>query len=436
MSDIELSSVSGGNFFTRPAYGITSVEKRFKKASPLVSSPQEGSALGVVNPVGSDSIPRGPSRKWYEPEYTGLSLLLPKNRIQKNRWRRYFYMYDPIIGGVVDLHAEMPHSPARLFGIDDQEILDHYLKAVERVDLWNLLPEITREYLKIGEAFPYLRWDDDAKNFSHIILQNPDFIEIETSMFVDEEDKYYLTSDPRLKSLIEGNEPTYRDVKSRLPVEFLRFVFYGERIPLPFDEKDLFIALIKKNSPSDVRGTSIIDRTFKYLIYEDKLLDSQIAIADNVIFPIRMFKFGNEHWTPNEEQLAAFQETLLSRKFDPDFYFLTHNAVTYESHSLSNDIMSLGNEWERIDKVKMIALGISQGFMTGESSYASAHVAFQTAIARYRTLRSMIESQFLNKFFKTIAERAGFYKVSLRELNGNYRVSSNDRELILPRLDG
>ena len=424
-------------FLSRPSYGISSVEARIKTANSGFSaaSGQSNNPLGSVSPVGTDGIPRGPSRKWYEPEYTGLSLLLPKNRLQKNRWRRYFYTYDPIIGGVIDLHAEMPHSPARLFGIDDQEILDHYNKAVERVDLWNILPEITREYLKIGEAFPYLRWDDSEKNFSHIILQNPDFIEIEQSMFIDEGDKYYLTADPRIKTLIEGNEPLYRDIKSKLPIDFLRAIFYGEKMPLPFDENDLFIGLIKRNSPGDVRGTSIIDRTFKYLIYEDKLLDSQIAIADNTIFPIRIFKFGNENWTPNEDQLAAFQEILLARKFDPDFYFLTHNAVTYENHSLNSDVMNLSAEWDRIDKSKMVSLGVSQTFLTGESSYASAHIAFQTAISRYRTLRSMIESQFLNKFFYTIAERAGFYKVSIRELNGNYRVASRERELIVPRLD-
>lgn len=433
------------DFFTRPPLGVSSSEYRTKKASGQTIHASIGGGYGGFNnaPLGSSfpsntdgpGVSRTPSRKWYDPEYTALSLLLPKNRPQKNRWRRYFDVFDPVVGGVIELHSQMPFSTARLFGIDDKQVLRKYEQANEEVSLWAKLPEMCKEFLKIGEAFPYLRWDDSKGYFSHIILQNQDFIEIEQSLFVEEEDKYFLSSDPRIRTILEGDEPTYRDRKSRLPVEFLRSIFYGEKIPLPFDDKDLFFALIKRGAPNDIRGTSIIDRLFKYLIYEDKLLDAQTAIADNFIFPLRMFKLGNENWTPNPEQLDAFQEILMNKQFDPNFYLLTHNAVTYESHNLASDVMSLANEWDRIDKVKMIGLGISQTFLTGESSYASAHVAFQTAIERYRTLRSFFETEFLAKYFKTIAERNEFYKPSPRELNGQYRVANREKELLIPKLD-
>lgn len=424
----------------RSTMGITNVERKFA-AGNLSGYPNSNTGASFPSDSGGGggpNIPRTPSRKWYDPEYTGLSLLIPRDRIQLNRWRRYFYMREPIVGGVIDLHSELPHSAARLLGINDNTVLDHYETAVERVNLWAANIDITKEFNKIGEAYPYLRWDGDKGNWSHIILQNQDFIDIDPSMFAEEEDKYYLTADPRIKNILQNNNYNNRAVKEKLPNDFVRTIMYGDRFPLPFDEQDLFVPLIRRSGPSDVRGTSLIDRLFKALIYEDKMIDAQSAIIDNFINPLRMFKIGNEKFTPNPEQLDAFQELLMNKQFDPNFYLITHNAVAYESHSLAADVMSLGPEYERVDKIKMIGLGISQAFITGEATYASAHVSLQTIISRYRTLRYMLENQFLSKFFRIIAERNEFYKPSLKELNGQYRDSARRRdpnELLIPKLD-
>jgi hypothetical protein len=422
----------------RSTMGITQTERRLASGGNLSSYPNSNTGASFSSEAGHPSIPRTPSRKWYDPEYTGLSLLIPRDRIQLNRWRRYFYMREPIVGGVIDLHSELPHSAARLLGVPDNSILNHYETAVERVNLWATNIDITKEFNKIGEAYPYLRWDENEGNWSHIILQNPDFIDIEPSLFAEEEDKYYLTADPRIKNILQNNNYNNRAVKEKLPNDFVRTIMYGDRFPLPFDEQDLFVPLIRRSGPSDIRGTSLIDRLFKALIYEDKMIDAQSAIIDNFINPLRMFKIGNEKFAPNAEQLDAFQELVMNKQFDPNFYLITHNAVTYESHSLAADVMSLGPEYERIDKIKMIGLGISQAFITGESTYASAHVSMQTIISRYRTLRHMLESQFINKFFRIIAERNEFYKPSLKELNGQYRDSARRKdpnELLVPRLD-
>lgn len=399
--------------------------------------------MGMSSPMGSTgggNVGRTPARKWYDPEWTGLAQLYPRTRHQINRWCRFFYLNDPIIGGVIDLHAELPHSPAHIRNIEDSSILNHYEYAIQESKLYSTLPPITREYLKMGEAHPYLRWSNKGY-FSNIILQNPDFIEISQSMLADEPDKYFLTTDPQLRSLIENNDPVYKDYKKQLPLEFVRAIMYGEKLPLPFDENDLFIPLIKRMGPSDVRGVSLIRRLFTFLIYENKLMDSQISIADNFVNPLRLIKIGNEDFIPNSQQLDAFQEILSQKQFDNNFYLITHNAVTYESHSLASDVMTLSPEWERIDKMKMIGLGINANFLTGESNFASAHVAFQAALARYKSLRTMIETEFLHKFFKTIAIRNEFFKISKAELNGQYRISRKkqtsyrDDELILPKLD-
>lgn len=432
-SSAELDRVYGG------AENVPKGRRFANSAMPSDGFSSGGMASGGAE--GPPNVGRGPSRKWYDPEWTGLSLLVPKSRTILNRWYRHFYRRDPIIGGVIDLHSDLPFSKASLSGVEDTSIRNAYEVAVDRVNLFSKLPEATNEYLKIGEAFPYYRWDGKAGNFSHIMLQNPDFIEVDQSMFLDEDDKFQLAIDPQLRSYIESTNPQAAYQKRKLPMEFIKSIVYGERIDLPFDENDLFIAIIKRDSPSDVRGNSMIARLINELIYEDKLRDAQISIADNFMYPLRMMLVGNDTWTPNSEQLDAFQELLLQKQFDQNFWLVTHNAVKYESHPLATDVMSLSNEWERIDKLKMIGLGMSQGFLTGDSSYATAHVGWQTAMARYKNLRHLMETKMVLPFFREIAIRNKFFKVSKRELAGQYRVSKSKQEeesldnLIIPKLD-
>jgi len=181
--------------------------------------------------------------------------------------------------------------------------------------------------------------------------------------------------------------------------------------------------------------------TSNTLMYEDKLREAQITIADNFIYPLKIFKLGDPQngWIPNASHQAALAQMLQQATLDPNFALIYHYGLQVDYVTVADKVMRLDPEWTEINNKKAIALGVSQQFITGETTYASANVGLQTQLARYKAKRDLFEINWIkNKFFKVMAERNEWYKRDKKELVGQYRVARKGIELaerlIMPKL--
>lgn len=408
-----------GQTFTGSGYGL----------SNIYSNP--GNVLGGPN------VLRNPSRRFYDPEITTTAIYLPRQIKQKNRWKRWFYDHDEMVGAVLDLHAELPYSKAEIM-VDDPSIKRHVEECMENTKFFSHLPLIDLEYLKMGEVFIHTPWDASKGMWSHIILHNPDFVEVRFSPFADSESSIELVPDDELKSLLHSTKPEEQQLKKKIPKDIVRRVLTGKNILL--DSREI-THIARKSNPYDVRGTSIIERLFRLLMFEDKLREAQITIADNFIYPLKIFKLGDPQkgWIPNESHQRALAQMLQQAAFDPNFALIYHYALQVEYVTVADKILKLDNEWEEINKKKMIALGVSQQFLNGDTTYASANVGLQTQLARYKAKRDLFEVRWINdKFFRGMAERNEWYQHDAKEIVGHYRVKRSEEErkkrLILPKM--
>lgn len=181
--------------------------------------------------------------------------------------------------------------------------------------------------------------------------------------------------------------------------------------------------------------------TSNTLMYEDKLREAQITIADNFIYPLKIFKLGDPQkgWIPNESHQSALASMLQQATLDPNFALIYHYGLQVDYVTVADKVMKLDPEWNEINNKKAIALGVSQQFITGDTTYASANVGLQTQLARYKAKRDMFELEWIrNKLLRVMAERNGWYKRDKKELVGQYRVSRSAAELkerlIIPKL--
>ena len=91
-------------------------------AVPYTSRVKQGSTASSSSVFSNmnltPDVGRTPSRKFYSPEITTSAIYLPKTIRDKNRWRRWFYDHDPIVGSVLDTHAFLPHSEAEIICAD------------------------------------------------------------------------------------------------------------------------------------------------------------------------------------------------------------------------------------------------------------------------------------------------------------------------------
>jgi hypothetical protein len=336
-----------------------------EKTAATYNSSNFGSlaTLGLSSGLASGGINilRNSSRRFYDPEITTTAIYLPRSIKQKNRWRRWFYDHDEVVGAVLDLHAELPYSRAEVV-CDDNVLKQAYEDCLDQTQFFSMLPMIDLEYLKIGEVFINTPWDDSKGMWKHIIIHNPDFVELSASPFADQEYSVELIPDDELKHLINSTKPQDQELKRRLPPEIIKRVLSGKNLILDPDE---VTHIARRSNPYDLRGTSIVDRLFRLLMYEDKLRESQITIADNFIYPLKIFKLGDPQkgWIPSADHQQALAQMLQQATFDPNFALIYHYALSVDYVTVADKVMKLDREWDEIVKKKMIALGVSQNFM-------------------------------------------------------------------------
>lgn len=393
--------------------------------------------MATLAALSGGQIYRNPSRRLYDPELSTSAIYMPRSIKQKNRWRRWFFDHDEFIGAVLELHAELPHSRAEIM-CEDKMIKQHVEDCFDKTQLFSKLPFIDLEYMKVGETFIHTPWDDNYGMWSHIIIHNPDFVEVTASPFVEDSYIIELIPDDELKAIVNSTKPQDQQLKRRLPIEVIKRVTSGRNLILKEEE---VTHLARRSNPYDLRGTSILDRLFRLLMYEDKLREAQITIADNFIYPLKLFKLGDPQkgWIPNESHQQALAQMLQQASLDPNFALIYHYGLQVEYLTVSDKVMRLDPEWNEINNKKAIALGVSQQFITGETTYASANVGLQTQLARYKAKRDLFEISWIrNKFLKVMAERNEWYRRDKKELVGNYRVTRSAQEkmerLIIPKL--
>ena len=411
------------------------IQPRIKSAEAYGGMTQ--SDLGSVGNSTMSNMIMNPSRRFYDPRYTATSMYMPRSSKDKNMWNRWFYDHDPLIGAVLDLHAELPHSQAE-FLTDDPIINRHINECIDRVNLFAQMPQIDLEFQKIGEVFIHTPWNEKLMMWEDVIIHNPDYIEVTFSPFAERESLIELIPSDELKKIIYSTKPEDQALKRRIPKEIMKRVLTGKNILL--NNKEI-THIARKSNPYDERGSSILQRIYRDLMLEDKYREFQQTSVDSLMYPLKIFKLGDKQkgWIPNKEHQESLAQMLSQANMDPNFSLIYHYGLETEVFSVVDKLMKLDSEWVAIEKRKMSALGVSDAFINGSSTYSSANVGLQTQLARYKAKRDLFETKWLiDKFFKVMAERNEWYARDKREIVGQYRVkrSSEEQEkrLIIPKI--
>lgn len=339
-------------------------------------------------------------------------LQLPVQLAQMNQYWRLYYNMDPIIGGAIDMQAEMPWSGAELSiedpGGQSKEIVHAYEDMLNETDLLSWLPKLTREYYVIGEVFPYAFWNDDDGIFDHITLYNPDYMEVVDSPLVADEPILTLRPSADMKRLMQSNDPRYVKLRQKVPPEILNMLAAGRNIPL---DPIQISHVARKAFPYDIRGVSILARLFRILMYEDAVFQGQIQQAQRHALPLRVFKIGDQQrgWIPGKGELEEFIQMLAEAENDPLAAITYHYGLQVEYHGMEGKQLKLTQEWDIIERAKLIALGVNKAFIHGEVTYASANAGLQVLMMRCRALRDMVMSDWVyKKLFAVMADLRGF----------------------------
>lgn len=367
----------------------------------------------------------------YQPEFDSPDRLsYPVHRILANRYWRLFHKMDPIIGTAVDILSELWVSEFQLSGDGvDGEIKKGFEAMVEETELLGIQPHMAREFFVTGEAVPHCIFDDKKGYWVHLALHNPDQLEVIDAPFLHMDPVIEFVPDDRLRQIVGSSDPALLEIRQSLPGELVARIQSGQNIPLD-SVNTTFLA--RKLHHYDSRGTSIISRLWRTLMYEDGVFSASIATARRHASPIKVVKMGNERtgWIPGAAAEQKMADLLARAELDVHSYIVTHYGVAFEAWGTTDRTMSISRELDAIERLKLIGLGVSKSLVYGEVTYASAEKGLQVLMHRMKTFRHMMDSKWtIPKYFRQVSKMNDWRKISKSESRRNYRIKKSAKEL-------
>jgi len=115
---------------------------------------------------------------------------------------------------------------------------------------------------------------------------------------------------------------------------------------------------------------------------------------------------------------------------DPNAWLIYHYGINFEQWGTTDKAITINKEHDVIERVKLLALGLSKSFMTGEVTYASAKSGLQVFLRRLLSLRQLLENIWIYpKFFRPISEINEWTTPTTSEINHKYRIKRTAQEI-------
>jgi hypothetical protein len=443
-------------------------KRRAKSGKPrkITSSMMRARTASLTTGLGHAGTMEGSGGNFYSPELSTDFLELPQSLHEQWNYYRFFYRSEPFVGQAIDLHTELPLSKVRI-GIPAATDRDMAVAATRFCERWakkigllQRLIGIVHERNLIGEVFIWceentaempreVRYDmkrelaedgdvteeeierEDAddravawlkKNYqgwTAIRVLPPEQVQMQSFNFTNER-IFELVPDSKTKEVIEKaqqGDPNSSRVVDSMPPEVVQAIMENRNIPLNSDpDAGSFIYyLANRKSDYEQRGRSILERCMRALVYRDKLRQAQTSIASRHMTPIRIVS-GEDLDISDVEALRDQVDMALQ---DPDYSIIANFAVEWNEMGADQRLLDLGSEYDLTDRQLYAGLGVTEGLLSGESSYSGDRINLEVINTRYMLLREQLQDLVENNFFKPMCARMGFIE---KDEDGESRV--------------
>lgn len=358
---------------------------------------------------------------FFSPIHTPQNWQIASKRREVYQWGRFYYENEPKVAAAIDFYSQFPINGFKL-ECKKKIVLKYFERLVDKLNLLKWLRLISHERFLLGDVFVFLEiecphchgtgTDPDNKeepcdhpdgSFKRIIILNPDWIEVYTTVLADEPELVLLPDD-ELKKIVQTRQP--KPIYDRLPDAVKALVAAGRPIRL---SNAVTSHLKHGGAPYGTYGESILRRLFTTLAYKTKLMTANWIIAERLILPVRVVKIGEKERPASEDDIADITQQLSAVANDPNLTIVTHHAFDYEWFGATGKIHNITAEMELIGKEILDGLMLNQALLNGEmGAYASAQIGAETMIMRLDTWRAELKDWVEKHIFLPIAKMRGF----------------------------
>ena len=242
------------------------------KYETLMDNIQEGAlkrtaadvGMGFMNDGGGSS--RVPIM-YVDPMFDPILLMFPKENLKElNRRLRHYYSFHPIVRNLISLHSTFPFGDMEV-RCEDKELEPYWQDLSERLNLMQMIVQMSRDYELLGESFHVGNWDDTTMEWEAFHQYPPENIEVH-KVYAGSGVAYFLKPDEELRKMLNSSKEIDRAVVEMLPGDFKERVAAGKPIHL---DNSRVIHYANKSAGYLTRGESPLKAALKYLLAEDKL---------------------------------------------------------------------------------------------------------------------------------------------------------------------
>lgn len=319
---------------------------------------------------------------------------------------RDIYYHDSVAGAAVDISCSFPFSDLALTGLDNED-LQAYNETLSRINTRTLMSEISMGYLVDGLFTGTLVYDAEREVFQDVLQHDALNTSVTPQPFHSLDPVIQVNSAHVLDQLLNAGSPYLDSILSAYPPGIVD-IYRGGKVVLD----PLTTLFVGRKGPTDREYVSYLKRIMPMYMLEKVLYRGTLTEAHKRQRSTSHITVGTDNWIATDKEMQGILQEFQRSELDPLGAWL----VTREGVQV-NEIRAAGEMWKWTDLVdsmvpyKLRALGISEAFLSGDASYATAETAITVFLDSMDAFRQMMTYRiFTKKIFPLIAVLKGFYK--------------------------
>jgi hypothetical protein len=327
---------------------------------------------------------------------------------QKQLMQAYRDMYynDSICGSAVDLWSELPFSDFQMYGVSEDK-LEVYEGALARLNLRSSCSQITRQFLVEGSYTSTLVFDPKTTQFIDQIPYAFEDLTFDDSPLLSQDPVITAKVSKRFDKFLNETSPEWNALRKVVPSQLLKALQSGEFVLDPLSTLYLARRTFPTEQPVSYLKRCLPVYMLEKTLYRGTLFELSRRQRANVLVTA-----GDDTWEPTVEELSALANLFQQSDLDPmGALIVTRSSVNVSEFRQAGDFIKWTDVYDQTTSMKLKALGISDAFLSSDSSYSNAEQAVQVFMDNLSAYRSYFtHSLFTNKLFPLIAMTKRFYK--------------------------
>jgi hypothetical protein len=321
------------------------------------------------------------------------------------------YYNDPIGGSCVDLTSTLPFSDFNLGGIQNPKVAQAFEEVIERLNVRTLLPELSIDHQVTGAFVASMPYNASKNTFVDLICHPYENCKIDPLPFYSQDPLITVAFSDAHKRVMTSDSPRMQRIREYLGPDV------SQQLSNDALELDpLSTIYIPRKSFTTSTGISYFRRILPIWLLEKNLFRGTLVESARRQRGILHLTLGDgDQWEPTLADMQMAMELFQNADADPlGAVIATRMGISSEEIRQGGDFWKVTDIWDQTTTMKLRGLMVSEAFLSGEATYATADTSLTVFTEYLKAYRDTITTKLLyNKVFPMVSALNG-YTVSSR----------------------